>query len=128
MVAAATAAALGVLTPAPCVPATVAWIPTKPTVMLDNAPILTSDAKCMCSYGGVISTGSFTLIDGSRVRRPFRGWRLPDGTDMEDRGAVPDIRVERTPADEASGRDRQLEVAVDDLLTRMNDAGSGDSN
>ncbi|MAT82479.1 MAG: hypothetical protein CMJ29_12650 [Phycisphaerae bacterium] len=80
------------------------------------------------TYGGVISTGSFTLIDGSRVRRPFRGWRLPDGTDMEDRGAVPDIRVERTPADEASGRDRQLEVAVDDLLTRMNDAGSGDSN
>ena len=58
MVAAATAAAMGVLTPAPCIPATVAWIPTKPTVLVDNLPILTSDAKCMCSYGGVISISS----------------------------------------------------------------------
>ena len=67
------------------------------------------------TYGGVISTGSFTLVDGSRVRRPFRGWRLPDGTDMEAMGAMPDIRVLRTPEDEAQGRDRQLEVAVEEL-------------
>lgn len=71
------------------------------------------------TYGGVISTGSFRLIDGSRVRRPFRGWRLPDGTDMEARGAVPDIRVQRTPADEAEGKDRQLEVAVEELGKRI---------
>ncbi|MEE2789303.1 MAG: DUF4280 domain-containing protein [Myxococcota bacterium] len=58
MVAAATAAAMGVPTPAPCVPATVAWLPTKPTVLVDNLPILTSDSKCMCSYGGVISISS----------------------------------------------------------------------
>lgn len=67
------------------------------------------------TYGGVISTGSFTLVDGSRVRRPFRGWRLPDGTDMEAMGAMPDIRVLRTPEDEAQGRDRQLEAAVEEL-------------
>ncbi|MCH2132899.1 MAG: S41 family peptidase [Phycisphaerales bacterium] len=72
------------------------------------------------TFGGVISTGSFRLIDGSRVRRPFRGWRLPDGTDMEARGAMPDIRVERTPTDEAAGRDRQLEVAIDDLVKQLN--------
>ncbi|MCH2153666.1 MAG: S41 family peptidase, partial [Phycisphaerales bacterium] len=73
------------------------------------------------TYGGVISTGSFRLIDGSFVRRPFRGWRLPDGTDMENNGAVPDIRVERTPADEASGEDRQLQTAIDDLLSGLDE-------
>lgn len=71
------------------------------------------------TFGGVISTGSFTLVDGSRVRRPFRGWRLPDGTDMEAMGAMPDIRVLRTPEDEAAGKDRQLEVAVEELRSRI---------
>ena len=73
------------------------------------------------TYGGVISTGSFRLIDGTYVRRPFRGWRLPDGTDMENNGAVPDIRVERSPADEASGEDRQLQTAIDDLVSQLDD-------
>ncbi|MEE2908592.1 MAG: S41 family peptidase [Planctomycetota bacterium] len=80
------------------------------------------------TFGGVISTGSFSLVDGSTVRRPFRGWRLPDGTDMEDRGAVPDIHVQRTPTDEAVGRDVQLEVAVEDLMSRLDDTVAGDSN
>jgi tricorn protease len=71
------------------------------------------------TFGGVISTGAFQLIDGSRVRRPFRGWRLPDGTDMEAGGAVPDVRVPRTPMDEVAGRDRQLEVAVVDLIEQL---------
>ena len=74
------------------------------------------------TYGGVISTGSFTLIDGTRVRDPFRGWFLPDGTDMESRGAIPDIHVERTPADEHAGRDAQLDVAVQTLLNQLPDA------
>lgn len=56
MVAAATAAALGVPTPAPCIPATVApWMPGNPKVLVDNFPTLTSDSKCQCSYGGMIS-------------------------------------------------------------------------
>jgi hypothetical protein len=55
-VAAATAAALGVLTPSACVPATAApWMPGNPKVLLDNFPTLTSDSKLMCSYGGMIS-------------------------------------------------------------------------
>lgn len=70
------------------------------------------------TYGGVISTGSHTLIDGAKVRRPFRGWYLPDGTDMEHNGAMPDLRVKHTPADEVAGRDRQLEAAVKDLMKR----------
>jgi tricorn protease len=71
------------------------------------------------TFGGVISTGSFSLIDGARVRRPFRGWYLPDGTDMENNGAVPDVAVEQTPSHEAGGEDPQLEAAVRELLARV---------
>ena len=71
------------------------------------------------TYGGVISTGSHRLIDSSTVRRPFRGWYLPDGTDMEHHGARPDILVEQTPEDEVADRDRQLERAVEDMLERI---------
>ena len=54
-VAAATAAALGVLTPMPCIPATAApWTPMAPKVLVGSAPIVTLDSKLMCSYGGVI--------------------------------------------------------------------------
>lgn len=54
-VAAATAAALGVLTPMPCVPATAApWVPGKPMVMVGKVPALDQSSKCMCNWGGVI--------------------------------------------------------------------------
>lgn len=69
--------------------------------------------------GGVISTGSYTLIDGTTVRVPFRGWYLPDGTDMENNGAVPDILIPQTPEMEAAGDDAQLRAAVEDLLRRL---------
>ena len=55
-VAAATAAALGVLTPMPCIPATAApWIPVKPTVLVGGMPALDSGSQLMCSWGGVIA-------------------------------------------------------------------------
>lgn len=55
-VAAATAAAAGVLTPMPCVPATAApWTPGKPMVMIGKTPALDATSKCMCTWGGVIS-------------------------------------------------------------------------
>jgi hypothetical protein len=54
-VAAATAAALGALTPMPCVPVIPApWAPGSPTVLIANMPALNSDSKLMCAYGGVI--------------------------------------------------------------------------
>ncbi|MDB5880173.1 MAG: hypothetical protein JWP43_51 [Ramlibacter sp.] len=66
MVAAATAAALGVLTPMPCIPVTAApWMPGAPTVMLGNMPALNSDSKLMCNWGGVIQVvvpGQFTVM------------------------------------------------------------------
>ena len=54
-VAAATAAALGVLTPMPCVPATAApWIVGAPTVLIGGMPALDNNSKLMCNWGGVI--------------------------------------------------------------------------
>ena len=55
-VAAATAAALGTPTPAPCIPATVApWIPGNPKVLIQNQPALMSTCTCLCTWGGQIS-------------------------------------------------------------------------
>lgn len=55
-VAAATSAALGTPTPAPCVPVIPApWAPGSATVMIGNKPALTSSSSCMCTYGGKIS-------------------------------------------------------------------------
>jgi uncharacterized protein DUF4280 len=56
MVAAATAAALGVLTPMPCIPATPApWVAGAPTVLLGNFPSLDNVSQLMCMWGGVIT-------------------------------------------------------------------------
>ena len=55
MVAAATAAAMGALTPMPCIPMTMApWVPGAPTVMLANMPALNDSSKLMCNWAGVI--------------------------------------------------------------------------
>lgn len=55
-VAAATAAAMGVLTPMPCIPNTPApWIPGSPTVLLGSMPMLDNTSTCMCMWAGVIS-------------------------------------------------------------------------
>lgn len=65
-VAAATTAALGVLTPMPCVPNTPApWVPGGPTVMLANFPTLDNTSKLMCLWAGVIqfvTPGEFTVM------------------------------------------------------------------
>lgn len=54
-VASATAAALGVLTPMPCIPNTTApWAPGSPTVLIGGKPALNNSCKLMCMWGGVI--------------------------------------------------------------------------
>lgn len=56
MVAAATAAALGVLVPQPCLPVTTApWLPGSPTVLIGGVPALDQTSKLMCAWGGVVS-------------------------------------------------------------------------
>jgi hypothetical protein len=54
-VAAATTAALGVLTPMPCVPATPApWVPGAPTHMVNFVPALNHTSCLTCLWGGQI--------------------------------------------------------------------------
>lgn len=54
-VAAATAAAFGVLTPMPCLPLlTAPWIVGSPTVLIGNMPALDNNSKLICGFGGVI--------------------------------------------------------------------------
>jgi len=53
-VAAATAAALGVLTPMPCVPATTPWVGGSTSVLVGGRPALVQGATCQCAFGGTI--------------------------------------------------------------------------
>jgi tricorn protease len=73
------------------------------------------------TMGAVIGTGSYSLVDGSTVRTPGVGVYLADAkhTNMENFGVPPDIRVDNSPEDNLAGRDRQLEVAVDELLKQL---------
>ena len=65
MVAAATAAAMGVLTPVPCIPMTMSpWVPGAPTVMLGHIQSLDNTSTLMCNWAGVItfiSAGEITV-------------------------------------------------------------------
>jgi hypothetical protein len=66
MVVVATAAAMDVLTPIPCVPLTVVpWTPGVPMVMVGKIPTLDINCKYMCTWAGVISItspGQFTVM------------------------------------------------------------------
>lgn len=67
-VAAATAAAWGVLTPMPCIPVTTApWAPGSPTVLAKNMPALNNSCKLICNWGGVIS---FTNPGATKTQVP----------------------------------------------------------
>jgi hypothetical protein len=58
-VAAATAAALGVLTPQPCVPVLPApWAPGAANVSITHIPALDNTCKLNCAWGGVIAFSS----------------------------------------------------------------------
>jgi tricorn protease len=73
------------------------------------------------TMGAVIGTGSYSLIDGSTVRTPGVGVFLadPKRTNMENYGVQPDVLVDNSPADALAGRDRQLEVAVEELMKQL---------
>ncbi|MGH2410476.1 MAG: DUF4280 domain-containing protein [Chloroflexota bacterium] len=67
VVIAATAAKLGVFTPAPCVPATVdPWVPGVPLVLINKMPALNNTCECLCTWAGVITfteAGQMTVMD-----------------------------------------------------------------
>ncbi|MCS6860474.1 MAG: S41 family peptidase, partial [Abditibacteriales bacterium] len=103
---------------------------TKPTVVLineasfSNAEVFPWGFKALKlgkvvgvpTYGGVIGTGSTTLIDGSVLRTPTTGAFTLDGVNMENNGCPPDIYVENSPEDVYQKRDRQLERAVQEVM------------
>jgi hypothetical protein len=51
----ATAAALGVLTPVPCVPVLMPWTPGAAGVTINGIPALDDESVCMCAWAGVIT-------------------------------------------------------------------------
>ncbi|MDO5981485.1 S41 family peptidase [Flavivirga spongiicola] len=107
---------------------------TKPSIALcnqssySNAEIFSHAYKALNigtlvgvpTFGAVISTGSASLIDGSRVRMPFRGWYVKESqSNMELGPAVPDVLVFNNPDDKSKKEDTQLKKAVDVLLTQI---------
>ena len=67
------------------------------------------------TYGAVIGTGSYTLLDGSSIRTPGSGVWTVRGENMENFGVQPDVYVDNTPNDFVKGRDMQIEKAIEVL-------------
>jgi tricorn protease len=71
------------------------------------------------TYGAVIGTGAYRLLDGSSIRTPGSGVFTAKGVNMENYGVAPDIYVDNTPADFLAGRDMQIEKAVEVLRAQI---------
>ncbi|HXG09158.1 MAG TPA: S41 family peptidase [Gemmataceae bacterium] len=71
------------------------------------------------TYGAVIGTGSYQLMDGSSIRTPSSGLWNVNGTNLENYGVPPDVYVDNTPEDFCQGRDAQLERAVEVLKEEL---------
>lgn len=71
------------------------------------------------TMGAVIGTGSYGLLDGSQIRTPGSGVYTSTGENMENYGVPPDYVVDNTPADFATGHDRQIEKAIEVLKSQM---------
>lgn len=79
---------------------------------LDRGPLVGEP-----TFGAVISTGGASLINGARVRLPFRAWYVKATEENMELGpAVPDIILTNAPDAKAKGTDAQLEAAVNALL------------
>lgn len=79
--------------------------------------------------GGVIWTGSFSLINGGTVRTPSQYAVTYDptkpnnyGVNLENYGVPPDVWVENTLMDEAKGYDRELAGAIDEVMRMLKES------
>ncbi|MFC2161448.1 S41 family peptidase [Acidobacteriota bacterium] len=78
------------------------------------------------TYGAVIATGSYGLINGGSIRRPGSLVVTYDpskpnnyGINLENYGVAPDVWAENSPDDELKGFDRELKAAVDEVLRML---------
>jgi tricorn protease len=67
------------------------------------------------TYGAVIGTGAYRLLDGSSIRTPGTGLWNVKGYNLENYGVPPDVDVDNTPEDFLAGRDAQIERAIEVL-------------
>ena len=58
----------------------------------------------------------------SHFRYPVVGYRLPDGSYLENSQLEPDIKVANSPEAIVKGEDTQLKVAVQELLKELDSA------
>jgi tricorn protease len=76
------------------------------------------------TYGAVIGTGAYRLLDGSSLRTPSFGVYTAKGVSFENYGVQPDVLVDNTPIDFLEGHDRQVEKAVEVLSGQVQQANA----
>jgi len=105
----------------------------KPIILLTNEQSL-SDAEMTAqgfkalklgkvvgngTYRWIIFTSGVSLVDGSTVRMPAWGCYSLDGKDLESAGVQPDILVINSFNDKLTGRDPQLDRAIEEILKQL---------
>ncbi|MBU1099184.1 MAG: peptidase S41 [Bacteroidetes bacterium] len=105
----------------------------KPIVLLINEQSL-SDAEMTANgfkalklgtivgtetYRWLIFTSGKTLVDGSFYRLPSWGCYTIDGKNIEEVGASPDVYIKNTMPDRHTGKDPQLEKAIEIILNEL---------
>ncbi|CAN5809967.1 S41 family peptidase [soil metagenome] len=105
----------------------------KPIILLINEQSL-SDAEMTASgfkalklgkiignatYRWIIFTTAATLVDNSLVRLPSWGCYTLDGKDLEKTGVTPDITVINTFEDKLTGKDPQLDKAIEEIMKEL---------
>ena len=71
------------------------------------------------TYHWIIFTSGVGLVDGSFVRMPAWGCYTLDGKDLEKTGVKPDILVINTFEDKLTGKDPQLDAAIEEILKQL---------
>ena len=71
------------------------------------------------TYRWIIFTTAVSLVDGSSVRLPAYGCYTLDGKDLEMNGVQPDILIINSFDDKLTGRDPQLDKAIEEILKKL---------
>lgn len=132
-VAAATAAAMGVLTPMPCIPAiTTPWMPGNPMVLVQGQPALTRMCRNMCMWGGQISFTTDGQMPGAPpMFVPPVSVMMPEPlTDIEKSFLMSDeqwaYNNEWEQAKYAGAGDRAVADKLDEIASHYEQAGEFD--